>query len=73
MKTKLTCPVCDRTDIEGDICPNCETDLGSVRILIELPKEGRVIPILLAIVIALACLVLGIMLSALYLKKFSIF
>ncbi|WP_339378509.1 hypothetical protein [Calothrix sp. NIES-2100] len=69
MKTNLTCPVCDRTDIESDICPNCETDLESVRILMELPTERRGIPILLAIAIALACLFLGIVLSALYLKK----
>lgn len=37
MKTKLTCPVCDRPDIEGDICPNCETNLLTFRMLAELP------------------------------------
>ncbi len=35
---KLTCPVCDRTSIEGNICPNCETDLSSIRLLMTLPK-----------------------------------
>jgi LysM domain len=37
MKTKITCPVCDRPDIEGDICPNCETNLSTFRMLAELP------------------------------------
>jgi nucleoid-associated protein YgaU len=37
MKTKLVCPVCDRPDIEGDICPNCETNLSTFRMLAELP------------------------------------
>lgn len=38
MKTYLTCPVCDRPEIEGDICPNCETDLSLIRKLTELPS-----------------------------------
>lgn len=37
MIEKLTCPVCDRTEIEGNICPNCETDLSTIRMLKELP------------------------------------
>lgn len=37
MKTKLTCPVCDRPEISGDICPNCETNLSLIRMLTELP------------------------------------
>ncbi len=37
MKTKLTCPVCDRPEILGDICPNCETNLSLIRMLTELP------------------------------------
>ncbi|NET89022.1 MAG: hypothetical protein F6K45_13180 [Kamptonema sp. SIO1D9] len=36
---KLTCPVCDRPNIEGDICPNCETNLSLVRMLMELPAQ----------------------------------
>lgn len=34
---KLTCPVCDRPEIEDNICPNCETDLSLIRQLQELP------------------------------------
>lgn len=47
MNLKLTCPVCDRPQIEGNICPNCETDLSLVRMLIELPNANvsRKIPI----------------------------
>ncbi len=37
MSINLTCPVCDRPDVEGDICPNCETNLSSFRLLTELP------------------------------------
>ncbi len=37
MSINLTCPVCDRPEIEGDICPNCETNLSTFRILAELP------------------------------------
>jgi LysM domain len=34
---KLNCPVCDRSGIDRDICPNCETDLSTLRMLAELP------------------------------------
>ncbi|WP_199322704.1 hypothetical protein [Calothrix anomala] len=68
MNPKLTCPVCDRTDIEGNICPNCQTDLSSVRILMELPTERPSVPILLAIAIALACFIFGFLLSRFYLS-----
>lgn len=37
MTEKLTCPVCDRTEIETNTCPNCETDLSTIRLLKELP------------------------------------
>jgi hypothetical protein len=37
MSINLICPVCDRPDIESDICPNCETNLSTFRILAELP------------------------------------
>jgi hypothetical protein len=36
MTEKLTCPVCDRTEIETNTCPNCETDLSTIRMLKEL-------------------------------------
>ena len=37
MSINLICPVCDRPDVESDICPNCETNLSTFRILAELP------------------------------------
>jgi hypothetical protein len=37
MSTKITCPVCDRSQIEINICPNCQTDLALLRMLTELP------------------------------------
>ncbi|NEP47143.1 MAG: peptidoglycan-binding protein, partial [Okeania sp. SIO2H7] len=42
MTLKLTCCVCDRPGIEGNICPNCETDLSMVRMLMELPIQPAV-------------------------------
>lgn len=66
----ITCPVCDRPNIEGNICPNCETDLSSVRILVELPAitEEKVtpfsskpfLPIGLSITLAILLLAVGI-------------
>jgi len=41
MTEKLTCPVCDRTDIETNICPNCDIDLSSIRLLKELPQIDK--------------------------------
>ena len=37
MSINLTCPVCERPEVEGDICPNCETNLSTFRLLAELP------------------------------------
>jgi hypothetical protein len=37
MSTKITCPVCDRSELEINICPNCQTDLALLRMLTELP------------------------------------
>ena len=33
----LNCPVCDRPEVEGNICPNCETDLSLIIQLQKLP------------------------------------
>lgn len=33
----LNCPVCDRSGIDRDICPNCEANLSTLRMLTELP------------------------------------
>ena len=40
MLSKLTCPVCDRKDVEGNTCPNCDADLTLMRILAELPPSS---------------------------------
>lgn len=40
MLTKITCPVCDRPNVEDSFCPNCETDLSLIRNLMELPTES---------------------------------
>lgn len=45
MNTKISCPVCDRPEIEGNICPNCETDLSLVRMLGELPEQEEKSPV----------------------------
>ncbi len=37
MITKINCPVCDHPDVEGDICPNCETNLSVFRLMDDLP------------------------------------
>ncbi|MDJ0678141.1 MAG: LysM peptidoglycan-binding domain-containing protein [Calothrix sp. MO_167.B42] len=37
MTNKLNCPVCGYTGIEGNNCPNCDTDLSLISILQELP------------------------------------
>lgn len=34
---KLNCPVCEYKEIEGNICPNCDTDISLIRRLYELP------------------------------------
>jgi hypothetical protein len=39
MSVKLTCPVCDRSQIETNTCPNCESNLSTYRMLAELPLE----------------------------------
>lgn len=37
MTIQLTCQVCQHPNIEVNTCPNCETDLALVRMLMELP------------------------------------
>jgi hypothetical protein len=75
MTVKLTCPVCDRPDIDGNICPNCEADLTPIRQLQELsevavqpapiPQPERVqnFPKLI-VAIAIIMLLLGLALGA---------
>ena len=64
MSTKITCPVCDRSAIEINICPNCQTDLTLLRMLIELPpippvKASRQLPRLAIIAILIGFILLG--------------
>lgn len=71
MSVNLTCPVCDRSQIETNTCPNCETDLSTYRMLAQLPVETpierkeqkRTIPIWLPIGVAILFLLLGIALG----------
>lgn len=37
MKNRYNCPVCGYKEIEGNTCPNCDTDLFLMRSLAELP------------------------------------
>ncbi|HEY9660787.1 MAG TPA: hypothetical protein V6C65_20205, partial [Allocoleopsis sp.] len=37
MTTKITCQVCQHPNVEDNTCPNCETDLTLIRMLMELP------------------------------------
>ena len=68
MSANLTCPVCDRSQIETNICPNCETDLSTYRMLAQLPVEThikrieqrRTIPIWLPVSVAILFLLLGV-------------
>lgn len=40
MNIKLTCPVCGYREIEGNSCPNCDTNLSLIRSLSELPSSS---------------------------------
>ncbi len=68
MSVNLTCPVCDRSQIETNTCPNCETDLSTYRMLAQLPVETpietkeskRIIPLWLPVGVAILFLLLGI-------------
>jgi LysM repeat protein len=68
MSVNLTCPVCDRSQIETNTCPNCETDLSTYRMLAQLPVEtpiqvkesNRNIPIWLPVGVAGLFLLLGV-------------
>ncbi|MBN4002489.1 LysM domain-containing protein [Nostoc sp. LPT] len=68
MKMKLNCPVCDYQEIEGDTCPNCDTDLSVIRMLKELPQvEDPVRQVKITkwqLGVALVLLIIGIGLGA---------
>ncbi len=40
MKLELSCPVCAYTEISGNSCPKCNTDLSLIRLLTELPPSS---------------------------------
>ena len=71
MSIKLTCPICERSQIEYKICPNCETDLSTYGLLASLPRcqprkvetKKRIIPIWLPVGIAVLFLLLGLSLG----------
>lgn len=42
MKSELSCPVCSYTEITGNSCPNCDTDLSLIRLLTQLPSNSQV-------------------------------
>lgn len=41
MNIQLNCPVCGYTEVEGNICPNCDTELYLLRMLQELPQVEK--------------------------------
>ncbi|MEB3886226.1 LysM peptidoglycan-binding domain-containing protein [Lyngbya sp. CCY1209] len=82
MTLKITCPVCDRPNIEGNICPNCETDLTPIRQLQELPEVAvQPAPIpqpnwrkntsQLIVAIAIIMLLLGVAIGASFETQFA--
>ncbi|MBW4550265.1 MAG: LysM peptidoglycan-binding domain-containing protein [Aphanocapsa sp. GSE-SYN-MK-11-07L] len=67
MTEKLSCPVCENPNLDGNNCPNCETDLSLIRMLMELPSAEPMIQAKPAaslwwarIGIAVALLIIGI-------------
>ena len=64
----LICPVCDRSEITTSICPNCETNLSTYKLLVNLSeqpilkahKKVQVMPLWLPICIAILFLCLGL-------------
>lgn len=68
MTTQINCPVCGYTEIEGNNCPNCDTDISLLRMLQQLPHaEKPRQPVKIAtwqLAAALLILVIGIGLGA---------
>ena len=73
MKQKITCPVCDRKEIDENICPNCETDLSLIRMLMELPPQKASFLHNSNVIILFVILTLLITLSLGWLNKINIF
>ena len=39
--TQLNCPVCGYMEIQGNTCPNCDTDVSLIRMLQQLPQTEK--------------------------------
>ncbi len=70
MTIKLNCPVCGYTEVAGNNCPNCDTDLSLIRMLQQLPaletsssKPNSRWQLLAAILILLIGMGLGVLSS----------
>ncbi|MEO1763242.1 MAG: LysM peptidoglycan-binding domain-containing protein [Cyanobacteria bacterium J06629_18] len=75
MTIKLNCPVCGYTEVEGNNCPNCDTDLTLIRMLQQLPavenspsKPDSRWQLLVAIMILLIGMGLGVFSSFLFMQ-----
>jgi LysM repeat protein len=68
LNPKLNCPVCGYKEIEGKICPNCDTDLSLIRTLQELEPVNKTAPIKKisnwTFAVAILMLIIGIWLGA---------
>lgn len=60
----LTCPVCGHTEISGNSCPNCDTDLSLIRLLTCLPQSSPQSRAGWQLGVALLMLMIGIGLGA---------
>lgn len=68
LNPKLNCPVCGYKEIDGKVCPNCDTDLFLIRTLQELEPVTKTAPIKKisnwTLAFALLMLIIGIWLGA---------
>lgn len=61
MKKTSYCPVCQRQEIEGSFCPNCETNLTVFRVLADLPSvKNTSFPLWLSLTATVLSLVMGL-------------
>ena len=75
MTIKLNCPVCGYTEVAGNNCPNCDTDLSLIGMLQQLPavetstlKPNSRWQLLAAILILLIGMGLGVLSSFLFIQ-----
>lgn len=60
----LSCPVCQYTEIVGNSCPNCDTDISLIRLLAELPPRTESKITIWQVGVLLLILIVGIGLGA---------